>query len=286
MQNVLVIPNYNSGRKQAAKQIKEFRKFLLAENLAYKVINIDDIENIKINDFDTIIAVGGDGTINRILPYINNQILGIIPCGTANLLAANLGIPDNLKSAIRIIKQNNIKKIDILEVNSRPGVLRTGIGYDADIITKTSQKLKNTFGYFSYFIAGILFALKLKNRQYELIIDDCEKLTMNASCIIVANCANMYKNIVSISSDSRNDDALFDVFILKTSNVILFFIEFINILMNRRKNSKRAVYFKSNRLKISSSGFSYHIDGEKCKETETISFLTGTKSINVFFNSK
>lgn len=284
MKNVLVIPNYNSGRCQAAKQIKEFRKFLLAENLSYKVINIDEIETINVKDFDTIIAVGGDGTINRILPFISDQTLGIIPCGTANLLAANLGIPDKLRPAIKVIKQNKIKKVDIIEVNSKACILRCGIGYDADIITKTPKKLKNIFGYFSYFIAGILFALKLKNKQYELRIDENKATLTNASCIIVANCANMYKNFVTVGNNAKNDDSLFDVFILKTNNPVAFFIEFLKILMNIRKNSTEAEYFKAKNLKITSSKFNWHIDGEKCSETTELEFLTGKKSINVFFN--
>ena len=147
MKNVLVVSNYRAGRKTAILNKKKLRKFLYKNSENFKIIDICDVDNIDITEFDTIIAMGGDGTVNKVIPLIINtdKTLGIIPCGTANLLAAKLGIPTNLKKALKILKKGKIKKIDVVDINGIPSILRFGLGYDADIIGKTPQSLKNKF---------------------------------------------------------------------------------------------------------------------------------------------
>ena len=232
--------------------------------------------------FDTILVVGGDGTVNKVLPYLvgTNKTLGIIPTGTANLLVANLGI-NNVSKALKVIDRENTTKIDVMTVNNNFSVLRCGLGYDADIIGKTPQSLKNKFGYFAYFIAGIIFALRLKNKEYSAIIDN-EMRTIKASCIIVANAGNMYKSLFSIAKNSKLDDGLFDIFILKTQNSILFFFEFLKILLNIKTNSRIAEYIKAKGFKIKNNYSFAHIDGEKTKFTEDLDFGIMKDLINIY----
>ena len=106
----------------------------------------------------------------------------------------------------------------------------------------------------------------------------------NASCIIIANAANMYQTLVSVGSECLLDDGLMDVFILKTQNPINFFIEFLNIIVKRRINSSRALYFKASSLKITNKWCLSHIDGEKKIFKEDLNFEIINKSVNVFSN--
>ncbi len=283
MKNVLVVFNINAGRKQAIKYKKRLLSFLLKRDLSFKIINISMINTIDKTGFDTIIAIGGDGTVSKVIPYIINtdKVLGIIPCGTANLLAAKLGIPANLKDSLNVIDSNNISTIDSIKINDNYGILRFGMGYDADIICKTPQSLKNKFGYFSYFIAGILFALRLKNKKYNLFYNNIHK-KVEASCIIIANANNMYKNIVSLSKKSSLTDNLADIFILKTKNPLLFFYEFLRIIFNIKTSNSRAEYFQVSNIKISNTINTAHIDGEKAKVKGDIQISIINNSIKVF----
>ena len=282
MNNVLIVANFSAGRKQAIKYKKRIQKFLLIRQMYFRFINIDQLQEVEMDLFDTILVVGGDGTVNKVLPYLVNttKTLGIIPCGTANLLASKLGI-NSISKALKVIDKENVRKIDVMTVNDNLSVLRCGIGYDADIIGKTPQSLKNKFGYFAYFVAGIIFALRLKNKEYSIIFDDREK-TVEASCIIVANAGNMYKNLFSISKDSRLDDGMFDIFILKTQNPILFFIEFLKIMLNIKSNNSLAEYHKAKNLKIQNHYCFAHIDGEKIKFNENLDFQIQTNAINIY----
>ncbi len=285
MKNVLVINNPNAGRKKAVKYKKLVIQFLLRKNCSFKTIEISKLTSTDFEDFDTVFAIGGDGTVNKVIPYIVNtdKVLGIIPCGTANLLAAKLNIPTNPKKALEIINHSVIKNVDVLKVQDKYSVLRLGLGYDSDIICKTPQSLKNKFGYFAYFLAGILFALRLKQKSYTIFFND-KKLSILATCIIVANAGNMYRNLVSISNNCNLQDGKFEVFILKVKNPITFFIEFLGIIFNYKNSNSKAMYFQTNKLLIKNEFSTGHIDGEKQKFKDDIKINIVPKSVKVFGN--
>lgn len=285
LNKVLVINNHNAGRKQSIKYKKRILDFLLKNSSGFKFITPDELERVNVDEFDTLIAVGGDGTVNKLLPYLVNtdKKLGIIPTGTANLLAAKLGIPENLNKSLEIIENEKIVKTDCLKINDKFSILRTGFGYDGDIICKTSQSLKNKFGYFSYFVAGILFTLRLTSKKYNLKIDN-KKLTENATCLIVANAANMYKNIFTVGKKARIDDGIFDIFIMKTKNPVVFFFEFLKILLNLKYDNKNVKYIKAQSVALENNYAICHIDGEKQKIREDIKIDILPKSVNVICN--
>ena len=283
MKNVLIVTNFNAGRKQALKYKKQVIKFVLKHTTQFKFTDIDELRELDVTPFDTILAMGGDGTVNRVLPYLVNtdKVLGIIPCGTANLLAGNLGLSYNLKNNLKIIEKGNIKSVDTFSIDENLASLRLGFGYDADIICKTPQSLKNKFGYFAYFIAGILFGWRLKKKNYSLIIDGEEK-EIDASCIIVANCPNMYKKMAYVGNKSKPDDGVLEIFILKTANPVRYFFEFLGILLNLRRNNGAAEYLKGKDIVLKTSWLVGHIDGEKKNFKEDIKISVNSKSLKVF----
>ncbi len=283
MKKVLIVSNINAGRKKAIKYKKKVIDFVLKYTKDFKFIDINEYNSADAEQFDTIITIGGDGTVSQVIPDIINtdKVLGVIPSGTANLLAANLGIDFNIDNALKVISEENIKKIDTIKINDKYCVLRFGIGYDANIICKTPQKLKNRFGYFAYIIAGIIFALRLKLKKYNIIIDGTE-YKKDASCIIISNASNMYKDIVSLSKSSYLNDNEADIFILKTTNPILFFIEFIKIIFKIYTNSEIAEYKKAKSINIKNSWQLCHIDGEKKYIKEDININIIPDSVNIY----
>lgn len=283
MNCVLIVTNFNAGRKKAIKYKKKVIDFVLKYTKSFKFIDIDELKELDVTPYDTILAMGGDGTVNKVLPYLINtdKVLGIIPCGTANLLAAKLGLSSKLNKNLKIIDKQKIQTIDIMNINGTYSALRCGFGYDSDIICKTPQSLKNKFGYFAYFIAGIIFALRLKKKEYSVTIDG-EIHNYNASCIIFANAANMYKNLVSVANKSMLDDGLIDIFVLKTINPVRFYFEFLGILLNIRINSTKAEYLKGKEINIKNNWSVCHIDGEKKNIKEDITVSIITKALKTF----
>ena len=286
MENVLLVNNPNSGRRQALEYKKSVLKFLLGKNLRFKSIGIDEIEKTPFDEFDTVLVIGGDGTVNKIIPYVINtgKVIGVIPSGTANLLAAKLKIPANVNKALKVIENGKITDIDTLKINDKFFVLRFGLGYDSDIICKTPQSLKNRFGYFAYFLAGILFALRLKQKHYTIFYDD-KKLSIVATCIIAANAGNMFRDLFSISQKCELNDGLLDIFILKVKNPVMFFIEFLQIIFDKKSSGSKAMYFQTSNFRIKNDITTGHIDGEKTKFKDDIEINIIPKSVKVFSNS-
>ena len=286
MKKILVVENINAGKKNAVSADKIIEEFYLGKDVELNIVGIEDVSEDNVKNSDVIITVGGDGTVNKVVPFAMkfDKPIGVIPCGTANLLSAKLKIPTDFKKALQVIENGQKLKIDVLKVNDNYSVLRTGFGYDADIICKTPQSLKNKFGYFSYFVAGVLFALRLKQQVYHLTYDNDKKLSVLATCLIIANAGNMYKNVVSISKNCRLDDGKFDVFILKVKNPILFFIEFLQIIFDKKSSNSKAMYFQTKNITIKNDYCVCHIDGEKQKIRDNIKIETIPCAVYVFSN--
>lgn len=286
MKKILVVENFNAGKKSARFADKIIEDFFNEKDAVCKIVGIEGVSDENTSEADVIITVGGDGTVNKVVPFAikYDKPIGVIPCGTANLLSAKLKIPTDIQKALEVIDKGNKLKIDVLKVNDDYSVLRTGFGYDSDIICKTPQSLKNKFGYFSYFVAGVLFALRLKQHVYHLTVDNDKKLSVLATCLIVANAGNMYKNLVSISKNCRLDDGKFDVFILKVKNPILFFIEFLQIIFDKKSSNSKAMYFQTSSISMKNDYCVCHIDGEKQKIRDNIKIETIPCAVNVFCN--
>lgn len=286
MKKILVVENINAGKKNAVSAYKIIEEFYLGKDVELNIVGIEEVSDDNVKNSDVIITVGGDGTVNKVVPFAMkfDKPIGVIPCGTANLLSAKLKIPTDFKKALQVIENGQKLKIDVLKVNDNYSVLRTGFGYDADIICKTPQSLKNKFGYFSYFVAGVLFALRLKQQVYHLTYDNDKKLSVLATCLIIANAGNMYKNVVSISKNCRLDDGKFDVFILKVKNPILFFIEFLQIIFDKKSSNSKAMYFQTKNISIKNDYCVCHIDGEKQKIRDNIKIETIPCAVYVFSN--
>lgn len=287
MKNVLVVFNYDAGRKQAVLYKQKLHKFLLRRCNKFKFITIDEFKTAEIDEYDTIFVVGGDGTVNAVAKTIadTDKTLAIIPSGTANLLSAKLGMSENLEKTFEIIDSNNTTKIDLLDINGNLCCLRLGLGYDSDIICKTPQSLKNKFGYFAYFIAGIIFALRLTPKKYEICYDG-NRLITDATCVIIGNSPNMFRNIISVAKKSSLTDGIFEIFILKAKNPFSFFYEFMRILLGIKTNNNRTLYLKAKSLEIKNNWTSCHIDGEKTKLKGDIEVSARAKVLKVYAKSQ
>lgn len=286
MKKLLIVTNIEAGRKKGKDVHGFIENFCQNNNFDYEFVSVDGINDVNVKKTDVVVSVGGDGTVNRIVPFAMkyNKPVCVIPCGTANLLATKLNIPTDINEALKLICNGKQRKIDALKVNDRYSVLRVGLGYDADIICKTPQSLKNKFGYFAYFVAGVLFALRLKQHAYHISYGDDKSLSVLATCIIIANAGNMYKNLVSVSQDCKLNDGKFDVFILKVKNPILYFLEFLQIVFNKKSTNSKAIYFQTSRLSIKNSYCVCHIDGEKQKISDNINIEIIPDSVDIICN--
>src|SRR5438093_5920538 len=103
--------------------------------------------------YTTVVAAGGDGTINEIVNGIAGAdvTLGLLPMGTMNVFATELGLPvNNLRKCWEIIEAGRTRRIDLVQADEHYVVQLAGIGLDAQVVKETSWDFKKTFGPLSY----------------------------------------------------------------------------------------------------------------------------------------
>ena len=148
---MIFIVNPRAGGGKAERAIPLIKKTMEEVDIEYDIIktkgpkNAIDISEKSIKEgYMTIVAVGGDGTINEVATGIyrcGKGILGIIPRGTGNDLARTLGIPSDINRAMEIIIKGEKKKVDIGFVNSNLFLNIASIGFDAEVV-KNAQNIK------------------------------------------------------------------------------------------------------------------------------------------------
>jgi len=115
------------------------------------------------NKYDLLIVAGGDGTVNEVINGIANSstTLAIIPFGTSNVLALELGIPSNTKEAAELITEGKRTKIDLgfaeMKEGSRFYAIVLAVGFDAALMENATSEFRNKWGIFAEPIMGINF---------------------------------------------------------------------------------------------------------------------------------
>ena len=105
-----------------------------------------------------VLVAGGDGTVNSVVQGLlgSSTALGVVPTGTMNVFARELGMPINsLKKSLEVIEEGFIKDVDIFTANGHPFVQMAGIGFDAQVIEETTWETKKLLGPLAYLVAAI-----------------------------------------------------------------------------------------------------------------------------------
>lgn len=164
-------------------------------------------------NFDAIVAVGGDGTINEVASKVvqSDKVLGIIPQGSGNGLARFLKIPLQTKKAIQLLNSYNIKQIDTAVLNGKPFFNMAGMGFDAQLSAVFAGNKSR--GLKTYIELGLKEMTSYKSQPYELEIDG-KVYSRKAFAISIAN-SSQYGNNVYISPKSSLTDGFLDICIVK-----------------------------------------------------------------------
>ena len=166
-----------------------------------------------------IAAYGGDGTQMEVASALvgTDTPLAVLPGGTGNALAAELGIPNNLEAAARLICQpeRRIQSLDVGSVNENIFLLRIGTGLLADFSGEANREAKDRFGILAYVMAGLKAIRNPQMVNYTLTLDGEVVETEGVACMI-ANIGSLGGAInLTISKEVLPTDGLLDVFVVK-----------------------------------------------------------------------
>ena len=168
---------------------------------------------------DLVLVCGGDGTVREVCAELAGTgiAVGIIPAGTGNLLARNLGIPLYLRSAVDVALTGQDKAIDLVEVTGDQMadthfLVMAGMGFDAAIMEGVDEGLKKRIGWLAYVVSGAK-GLMFPAVRLEISIDDGPFTRHRARTVVVGNVGTLTGGM-PLLPDARIDDGLLDVVLL------------------------------------------------------------------------
>ncbi|MFO7695553.1 MAG: diacylglycerol kinase family protein [Anaerolineae bacterium] len=142
---------------------------------------------------DTVIAAGGDGTVRSVAASLVGKdiALGILPVGTANIVAHDTGIPPRLEDALALITgEHDIMQLDAIQVDDAYAFLNVSLGLSAGIIRDTEAIHKQRFGMLAYVWSGAKNLLAVGAKDVLLTVDGRER-RLRATEVLIANCPSM-----------------------------------------------------------------------------------------------
>ena len=219
--------------------------------------------------FTTLIAAGGDGTINEVVNGLvatrNPDVrLGILPVGTMNVFAVELGIPLNsLEKAWEIILKDEVRHLDLpvckTAEESRCFVQLAGVGLDAEVVRRTSRESKKALGPLSYLLS---LAQVAGVKPPPVTIESEDGMVRSGSFVLLGN-GRFYGGPFKMFRKGSPCDGLIDVLVFRNQSPWDLFRYMNAILIGQHAELSDVEYFQTTSLSLhSESPVPYELDGE------------------------
>ncbi|MCI1831656.1 MAG: NAD(+)/NADH kinase [Bifidobacterium sp.] len=240
---------------------------------------------------DVVVAVGGDGTVRTVASALSGtgNALGIIPIGTGNLFARNMGIPvDNIDAALTVATSHGSTMVDMgrmslldddSEDHPHAFLIIAGIGFDAQMIDDTDPALKKNISWLAYFVGGVkhLFAPKLRA---DVTITDTNCIDHTANDVqfrtfMAGNCGQI--PAFSLMPDAVFDDGILDFEVIDTSGGLFGWANLFSDVVHQTITGKSEQSPLSTNSKIEQvQGVSAEITLEKAVAAQVDGDVVGT----------
>ena len=160
---------------------------------------------------DLIFVWGGDGMVQRCVDVLagTKATMAILPAGTANLFASNLGIPKHLDAAVDVGLNGDRRKLDVGRMNGEMFAVMAGVGFDARVIRDATTKMKHAIGRGAYVWAASK-NLRTKPFEAQVVVDGNEWFEGSASLVLFGNVGEAFAGVKAFE-DAHPDDGLLEI---------------------------------------------------------------------------
>ena len=216
---------------------------------------------------DVIFVWGGDGTAQRAVDAVagGDTPLALLPAGTANLLATNLGIPQDIDTAVDIGLAGQRRRLDVGRVNGEAFAVMAGAGLDAQMIADADGGLKDRVGRLAYIWTGIKH-LRVPPFDATVTIDGRRWFKGTASCVLVGNVGKLFGG-VELFEGSRPDDGLLEVGVLTADGAIQAVRTMARVAVGGADRAPAAKTTKASSVRIKmGQKVRYEVDGGERKK--------------------
>ncbi|WAA64571.1 diacylglycerol/lipid kinase family protein [Microbacterium oxydans] len=175
---------------------------------------------------EVVIAVGGDGTVRAVAEALagTDTALGIVPQGTGNLLARNLGVPlDNIPAALDRVRDAEPRRIDLgwveLDGDEHAFAVMVGFGVDAQMLVETNDDLKDRAGWLAYVEAMGRALAGTEMTDITLTLDGDEPQEVRGHTMLIGNCG-MLQGGIRLLPDAELDDGRLDLLLISADGAL------------------------------------------------------------------
>lgn len=169
-------------------------------------------------DFQLVLAAGGDGTVAEVMAAAHQQNvpMGIVPRGTANIVARELGLPTAWRKATRRALERfpSTRPVDLVRVNDGYSALASGIGFDATVMRYTPRALKYWLGRAAYLVAGAWWLPQAPLFECTIRADG-EAIEMTAVVVLIVNAGMLGAAPFRFGPNIAIDDGWLDIVVYR-----------------------------------------------------------------------
>jgi YegS/Rv2252/BmrU family lipid kinase len=186
---------------------------------------------------ELVFVWGGDGMVQRCVDALagSRATVAILPAGTANLLAGNLGIPRDLAEAVRIGLTGRRCRLDLGRVNGEHFAVMAGTGFDGEMISDAGRGLKDRLGRLAYVLTGLRH-VQDDPRRVRIRVDGKKWFQGKAGCVLLGNVGTVMGGM-RVFDDARPDDGRLDVGVATASGAVQWARTLGRIAVSRAERS-------------------------------------------------
>ncbi|HLX55782.1 MAG TPA: diacylglycerol kinase family protein [Ktedonobacteraceae bacterium] len=210
-----------------------------------------------------VIAAGGDGTINNIIQALagSETALGVLPTGTVNVWAREMGIPLDIAKARPVLLNGQTRRVDLGCVNGRYFLLMVGIGIDGQIIQAVERKPLKRLGVFGYALAALWFGPGYSG--FPVVVNNGGILFKTRALQIFIGNTQLYGGAFKFTWQARCDDGLLDICIVRKRNLLGRIIVLSDFILRRDQRRRWVRYDQFTSIKIDTpQPIAFQIDGD------------------------
>jgi diacylglycerol kinase (ATP) len=231
---------------------------------------------------DLLFVWGGDGMVQRCIDAVGEApvVLAILPAGTGNLLARNLGIPLDLEQAVDVGLNGARRTIDVGRINGRRFAVMAGTGFDALMIRDTHRALKGRFGRGAYLWTGAKH-LRLRPFRARVDVDGTRWYDGKAGCVLVGNVSKVFGGIEAFD-DASPDDGRLELGVVTADGVAQWARALVRTAVSSADRSKFVRTTKAKKIKVKlDRKMPYELDGGDAKPVDRLKIRVEPAAVTI-----
>lgn len=280
---ICLIINPKAGPSSFKKQLKQAQQHLIDLGCQVTCVETQGVgdatrlaQQAAREGFDIAVAIGGDGTVNEVCNGLagTDTALGVLPAGTANVYAAEMGIPiwhplnpEAIIKAADIIAHGQRRKIDLGQLQLADGTSRyflmwCGVGIDAAVTQKKrSDNKSRSLSYITWIVSGLLIVYDFLGTPATITID--HGTTRKRIMLAVMNNGQLYGRVWRLAPQAKMDDGLLDVGIMTGHRWPSLLKLLVGVTLRRHAKDPDFYLYRTAKLSLSTRDpLPVHVDAE------------------------